>query len=213
MIDNWSKVTISKYKEIKAVIDNGGSEVEMNVELLSVLTDLETDELLDMPLVRFNNLLQGTGFLYEEMPKRMVSTRYVLGGVVFDVMLNIEQMTAAQFIDYQTYIKESEKYLVELLSIFLIPKGHKYCDGYDVVEMQKVISDNLCIVDAGALTFFFSEWYKSLLKATIHCLTKKMKKLMKKEKNREMVEKMKEAIAHLERSGDGLALLTEWQQQ
>ncbi|MEE1226082.1 MAG: hypothetical protein UHM08_03155 [Bacteroidales bacterium] len=166
-----------------------------------------------MPLMRFNNFLQCTGFLYEDMPKRIVATKYVLGGSHFNVMLNIEEMTAAQFIDYQNYIKDIDKNIVQLLSIFLIPKGHKYNDGYDMVEVQKAIRDNLCIIDASAMAAFFLEWYNGLLTATVRSLTKRMKKMMKKETNQETIEKMKEAITLLEKSGNGLQLLTEYQKQ
>lgn len=213
MIDNWSKLTVGKYQEVKAITTSGRDVTEVNTELLSVLTDIDVDDLLDMPLIRYNNLLQCTGFLYDDMPKRMVATKYVLGGITFDVMLNIEKMTAAQFIDYQTYVKDIENNLVPLLSIFLIPKGCKYNDGYDMIEIQNIIKNNLCIVDASALAAFFLKWYESLLMATVNSLTKKMKKLMKKEKDETVKAKMAEAVMALEKSGNGLALLTELQQQ
>ena len=213
MIDNWTKVTVGKYQEIKSIINSGAVPEVVNTELISCLTDLDVEEVLDMPLMRFNNFLQCTGFLYEDMPKRIVATKYVLGGSHFNVMLNIEEMTAAQFIDYQNYIKDIDKNIVQLLSIFLIPKGHKYNDGYDMVEVQKEIRDNLCIIDASALAAFFLEWYNGLLTATVRCLIKKMKKMMKKETNKEAVMKMQEAITLLEKSGNGLQLLTEYQKQ
>lgn len=213
MIDNWTKVTVGKYQEIKSIINSGAEPEVVNTELISCLTDLDVEEVLDMPLMRFNNFLQCTGFLYEDMPKRIVATKYVLGGSHFNVMLNIEEMTAAQFIDYQNYIKDIDKNIVQLLSIFLIPKGHKYNDGYDMVEVQKTIRDNLCIIDASAMAAFFLEWYNGLLTATVRSLTKRMKKMMKKETNQETIEKMKETITLLEKSGNGLQLLTEYQKQ
>jgi hypothetical protein len=211
MINSWDKVTIGKYQEIKAIVETVKDENEARTQLLSCITDIEIEDLLDMPLVRYNHLLQNISFIYEEIPKTMVATKYVLGGVTFDVMLNMEKMITAQFIDYQNYIKDVNANLVPLLSIFLIPKGKKYNDGYDIVKMQQIIRDNLCIVDAAALTAFFLKWYESLLKVTVSYLTKKMKKMMKAEKDETVKEKMKEAIANLEKSGDGLALLTEYQ--
>lgn len=213
MIDNWTKVTVGKYEEIRRITNSGRDVTEVNTELLSVLTDIDVEDLLDMPLMRYNNLLQCTGFLYDEIPQRMVATKYVLGGVTFDVMLNIEKMTAAQFIDYQNYIKDIDNNLVPLISIFLIPQGYKYNDGYNIIEMQNIIRNNLCIIDANALAAFFLRWYESLLKATVSYLIKKVKRLMKKETNKEAVKKMQEAITLLEKSGDGLTLLTELRKQ
>ena len=170
MINSWDKVTIGKYQEIKAIVETVDDENEARTQLLSCITDIEIEDLLDMPLVRYNHLLQNITFVYEEIPKTMVATKYMLGGVTFEVMLNMEKMITAQFIDYQNYIKDVNANLVPLLSIFLIPKGKKYNDGYDIVEMQRIIRDNLCIVDAAALTAFFLKWYESLLKVTVSSL-------------------------------------------
>ena len=209
MIDSWDKMTVGKYQDIKLIIDKGGEESEIKTEILSELIGIDIDDVLEMPIVRYHQYIQRTAFLYEDVPTRMVATKYVLGGVTFDVMLNIEKMTTAQFIDYQNFVKDIDKNLVQLLSIFLIPKGKKYNEGYDIVEMQKIIQDNMCIIDAKALSAFFLKWYESLLQATVHSLIKRMKKMMKKEKDETVKAKMAEAIANLEQSGNGLALLTE----
>lgn len=209
IIDSWNKVTIDKYLDIKAIVDNCENENEIKIELLSLLTDIDVDDLLDMPLVRFNHLLQNIGFIYNDVPNTQVATKYVLGGMKFNVMVNIKDMTTAQFLDYQTFVEDIDNNLVQLLSIFLIPDGYKYNDGYDIIEIQGIIRENLSIVDAKALSAFFLKWYESLLKATVHYLTKKMKKIARKEKNEELAAQMKEVIMNLEKSGDGLDLLIE----
>lgn len=209
MIDSYDKLTVGKYQTIKAIIDNGGDETEIKTEVLSELTEIDVEDLLDMPIVRYHHLLQNAAFLLEDVPHRMVATKYILGGVTFDVLLNIEKMTAAQFIDYQNYIKDVNGNLVQLLSVFLIPKGHRYNEGYDIVEMQKIIKDNLCIIDAYALAAFFLKWYESLLKATVHSLIRQMKRILKKEKDKTARMKIMETIANLEKSGSGLVSLTE----
>lgn len=209
IIDSWKKVTIAKYLEIRDVIETVKSEDEVKVALLSVLTDIDEDDLLDMPIIRFNHLLQNIGFIFEDVPNTQVATEYVLGGERYEVMLNIKDMTTAQFIDYQNFVSDVDNNLIPLLSIFLIPKGKRYNDGYDIIEVQERIKNNLSIVDAKGLAAFFLQWYKSLLKVTVHSLTKQMRKRMKKEKNTEVRKKMMEAIASLEKSGDGLEQLIE----
>lgn len=213
MIDSWEKLTIGKYQELTAILNKGGEEIEMKTEIISLLTDMDIDDVYDLPLPTYHRLLQSIGFLFEEIPHRQVLRKYNLGGIEFEVLMSIEKMTAGQFIDYQTFIKDPQKYLVELLSIFFIPKGHKYNDGYDMVEVQKAIRENLSIVDGHSLAAFFLLWYRSLLKVTVNYLTKKMKKMMRKEKNKEVKAKMEEMIMNLELSGDGLLSLTELQKQ
>lgn len=210
MIDCYEKMSIGKFQETREILKSIEDFNELKIELVAILNDMETDDVLDLPLTTFHHLLQGIGFLFEEPKKRQVLTKYNVGGVELETMTDIHNMTAGQFIDYQTYIKDTDKYIVEILSVFLIPKGKKYGD-YDIIEIQKLIKDNLSIVDAVSLSAFFLKWYQSLLMATKNYLTRKMKRMMKREKNKEVREKMMEALALLEGSGNGLHLLTEFQ--
>lgn len=213
MIDCYEKMTIGTYQEVQAILNSTEDDMEIKTELVALLNNMEVDDVLELPLTTFNHLLQGIGFLFEMPKTRQVLTKYKLGGMELETMTDIHNMTAGQFIDYQTFIKDTEKYTVELLSIFLIPKGKKYNDGYDIIEVQNIIRDNLSIVDAISLSAFFLEWYKSLSMATLNCLKKKMKKMLKKERNQEAKAKMEEALILLEKSGDGLQWLIEYQKQ
>lgn len=209
MIDNYNDLTIGKYQEIQAVL-NGEivDEYTTNIQLVSILSDMTEDEVGSMGLTEYKALNQKLVFLTEMPVQKMVADKYKIGGFELDTMLAVDKMTVSQYVDYQTFIKEPDKYLVELLSIFLIPKGKKYNEGYDIIEVQKAIRDNLSIVDAMSLSAFFLLWYQSLTKATLTCLTKKLKKMKRKMKDKEEIQKMEEAIMNLENVGVGLHLLT-----
>ena len=209
MIDNYNDLTIGKYQEIQAVL-NGEivDEYATNIQLVSILSDMTEDEVGSMGLTEYKALNQKLVFLTEMPVQKMVADKYKIGGFELDTMLAVDKMTVSQYVDYQTFIKEPDKYLVELLSIFLIPKGKKYNEGYDIIEVQKAIRDNLSIVDAMSLSAFFLLWYQSLTKATLTCLTKKLKKMKRKMKDKEEIQKMEEAIRNLENVGVGLHLLT-----
>ena len=209
MIDNYNDLTIGKYQEIQAVL-NGEivDEYATNIQLVSILSDMTEDEVGSMGLTEYKALNQKLVFLTEMPVQKMVADKYKIGGFELDTMLAVDKMTVSQYVDYQTFIKEPDKYLVELLSIFLIPKGKKYNEGYDIIEVQKAIRDNLSIVDAMSLSAFFLFFYQSLTKATLTCLTKKLKKMKRKMKDKEEIQKMEEAIRNLENVGVGLHLLT-----
>lgn len=205
MIDNYNDLTIGKYQEIQAVLD--GEVVEeyaTNISLVAILADMTEDEVMSLDLKEYKVLNQKLTFLMEEPPRRMVADKYKIGGFELETMLAVDKMTVAQYVDYQTFVKDMDKYLVEMLSIFLIPKGKKYNEGYDIVEVQKAIRDNLSIVDAMSLSAFFLLWYQSLTKATLISLTKKLKRMKRKMKEKEQIQKMEEAIANLENAGVGL---------
>lgn len=209
MIDNYNDLTVGKYQEIRALL-NGGvvDEYSTNIQLVSILSDMTEDEVLSLELTQYKALNQKLSFLLQEPPKRMIANVYKIGGYELETMLAIDKMSVAQYVDYQTFVKDTDKFLVEMLSIFLIPKGHKYNDGYDIIEVQKAIRDNLSIVDAMSLSAFFLLWSQSLMKATLTSLTKKAKKMKKQMKNPMEIQKMEEAIANLENAGVGLHSLT-----
>lgn len=203
MIDNFNKLTIGKYLELMEILeDNTLADIDKNVEIIALLDDEEVDVIYDLPLSEFNEKMQKTAFLYETPKPLQVSTVYKLGEMELEACLNLEKLTTAQFIDYQTYVKENDK-LVELLSVFLIPKGKKYNREYDIVELQKVIRDNMPITQAMGLSDFFLLLYKSFLKASLTSSIKKLKKMMRKEKDLEKKKMMKQAIQGLQLNGLG----------
>ena len=203
MIDNYNKLTIGKYLELVEIInDDTLADIDKNVEIIALLDDKEVDVIYDLPLTEFNEKIQMTSFLYEEPKPLQVSTVYKLGNMELETCLNLNDLTTSQFIDYQTYVKDDSK-LVELLSVFLIPKGHKYNKDYDIVEVQKVIRDNMPITQAMGLSDFFLLLYKSFLKASLTSSIKKLKKMMRKEKDMKKKEMMKQAIHNLQLNGLG----------
>lgn len=203
MIDNYNKLTIGKYLELVEIIeDDTLADIDRNVEIIALLDDKEVDVIYDLPLTEFNEKIQMTSFLYEEPKPLQVSTVYKLGDMELEACLNLNDLTTAQFIDYQTYVKDDKK-LVELLSVFLIPKGHKYNKDYDIIEVQKVIRDNMPVTQAMGLSAFFLLLSKSLLKASLTYSIKKLKKMMRKEKDMKKKEMMKQAIHNLQLNGLG----------
>jgi hypothetical protein len=209
MIDSYDKLTVGKFMEISEVLNAGMDEVDSNSMVIAILSDMDVDDVLNLPLGAYNHLLQKTGFLMEQPKTRIIADRYRLGGMDLDVMLNLKNMTAGQYIDYQHFIKDPEKYMVELLSVFLIPRGKKYGDGYEIMDVHKVIREHLSIVDAVSMSAFFLTLSRTLIKVTLTSLTKDLKKMRKKTKNQEEIRKLEQAIANLENVGDGLHLLTE----
>lgn len=206
MINNYNKLTIGKYKDIKNVLDKGLSDVETNIEIIAILNDLDTADVEDMSLGAFNCLMQDLRFLYCEPKRKIVADKYKLGKYELETMLNLRDMTVAQYVDYQEFLKDSEKYLTQLLSVFLIPKGKKYNEGYDIVDVQRTIDENMSIEDAVSMSAFFLNLSQSLTKVTLTSLIKKMKKMEKKSKSKEEKEKLQEAIRNLETVGVGSLL-------
>lgn len=205
MINDYKKLPIGKWMEIRdiqrdeAIDDNYTKTVAM----LSVLSDIAEEDLYDKKLEDFSRMTGEMSFLLKEVPQVPVCDKYKMGGYELVLVNSLRDLTASQFIDYQTFVKDTDRYIVELLSIFLVPKGKKYCKDYDIADVQKAIRENMSIADAMSVSAFFLDLFKVLYKSMRIYLTKTLKKMKKKMKAEEATQ-IEQALQNLENVGDGL---------
>ena len=117
---------------------------------------------------------------------RGVHKTYTIKGRRFKAELNHLKLSAGQFVDFQSYMRDFK--LEEILSVFLIPQyrkwgrwhTHKYNDGYDVIEVQEFLLNNMTVGTAQDLSNFFLTSSVKLLGLMKGFLEKKKYKAMKK---------------------------------
>lgn len=196
MIDNYKKLSIRKYIELQEMELEGREEIDVQVNILSILNDMTEDEICDLPLDEYKKLVVASSFLKTPpVPNDKIADTITINKTKYNVIKNIKKLTAGQYIDYQNYIKNKDlKMLPYILSVFIIPDGKKYGDN-----LENTIEDiyNLSIIDALSLSAFFLRKWESLTKATLIYLIWKMKWMMKKEKNPMVKEQMKIATQKL----------------
>lgn len=196
MIDNYKKLSIRKYIELQEMELEGREEIDVQVNILSILNDMTEDEICDLPLDEYKKLVVASSFLKTPpAPNDKIADTITINKTKYNVIKNIKKLTAGQYIDYQNYIKNKDlKMLPYILSVFIIPDGKKYGEN-----LENTIEDiyNLSIIDALSLSAFFLRKWESLTKATLIYLIWRMKWMMKKEKNPIVKEQMKIAIQKL----------------
>lgn len=205
--NDWSDISIKKFDEINNILSNINNvnedeALEININLLSILCDVSVEEIEDLPLTEFSKLVKQTEFL-KEMPKVDIKDNYVINGKKYVLCANVSKMTTAQYIDYQTLVKNADKNVKELLSVFLIPKGKKYGE-YDLEEVMNDIYNYFPIADARAVSFFFTLVLQSLTKATLISLERRTKKELKKTKTKEEKEKIEILLETIRLSKDSI---------
>ena len=197
---SWKDVTIEIYDKIRALeteIVNQEQALDVNVKLLSILCDVDEETIINLPITEFTILIGKTEFL-KEMPKYEIEQYYEVGkGKVFEVQMNLRNLTTAQYIDFQTFIKDKDKNLKNILACFLLPKGKKYGEDYDVVDVAEYLYKNMSIAKARSIMFFFTLQYQSLTKVMLNYSIKTLKKEMKKEKDMEMKKQMETALQQM----------------
>jgi len=151
---------LGKYMEIQAIAKQEGlEEIDRQVQILAILSGKYEEEILHLPIGEYKRMVEKASFLSApEMNYHPISKKYLVGGFELCPVRDFRKLEAGQYVDFQTYAPDLEKYLVEFLSVILVPKGHRYNEGYDVMEVQKAIREEMSVTDGISLAGFFLNW-------------------------------------------------------
>lgn len=207
MIDDYSKLSIGKYLEILDVLETESDDIDKYASIVAVLDDMEVDAVLDLPLTDFSQRCKDISFLFSQPEKVQLKDRYRLGKYDLDLIVDLKKITAGQYIDYMSFMKTPDKYLVEILSVFLVPRGKKYNQGYDISDVQSAIRTYLTVDQALSMSAFFLTLCRVLIETTLTSLERKIRKMEKKGKPTEDLQKV---LTNLQKIGDMYALSTEY---
>ena len=203
---NWDSITIEKYYNIKDILDDEtDDDITKNVKLVAVITDKDEDEVWNMDLTQAGEYISRLQFLNKfELPKNP-NMKIKLPNYDLVVMKDVTKINVAQYVDFQNFIKiPLREGMEKILSIFLIPEGCKYNEGYDIIDLQKVIRENMSFrVAEGLLSFFLNRYGRSLVHSLTYC-----KHQMKKMKDKEMMEKLEKTQKEITQRLDSLMHLT-----
>lgn len=180
--NTWEELTFNEVLQIQQIISADINDTYKASNILAVLAGVEVDVIEDLPIHKFSSLLPNIEFLHNDPPKCNHQDTYDINGRKYCLSANITDITTAQYIDYQSYMKEENPDLCKITSVFLIPDGHKYNDGYDIEQVWKDVGDMLYI-DVMALAFFLRKQYALYTMITTDFLSEAMKrkKVSKKE--------------------------------
>ena len=168
MIDNYESMPYVTFKRLLAACETAEDDTQRTVSVLSILTGKSEDEILNLPIAEYGRLAQIAQFIGTAPHNVPVRAEYKLG----------------QFIDFQQYVKD-DNLDIELLSCLLVPKGHKYMDGYDIEDIHKTLREHLLTRDAIALKSFFTVSSVASLPSILTSSEEVRKKLTRKQR-REM---------------------------
>lgn len=160
MKEKWSDITINDYRKIIDISNREfDSDLEKSVGYLSVLLSKPEDELWGLNIMELRGLLDKTDWLFntEFTFNKHPFKHIMLNGEKYDVCVDITKFSVAQYADFQIYWdhRTEPEYMSKLMTIFIIPKGKKYNEGYDVVELADTLEEYLSITDYNSICFFF----------------------------------------------------------
>lgn len=199
---DWDNITIEKYYKIKDILDDEvDDDITKNVKLVAVITGKDEQEVWSMDMAEAGDYISKLTFLNKfELPKNP-NMKIKLPNYDLVVIKDLTKINVAQYVDFQNFVKMPMKEGMEkILSIFLIPEGCKYNDGYDIIDVQKEIRENLSFrVAEGLLSFFMEKYGTLLIRSLVYC-----RKQVRKTKNPEMMEKLEKTEKELQQKLDSL---------
>lgn len=202
IVDSWDKMPLGMFIKIDKLVDADMDEDTKILKAVAILSNKSFEEIESLPLSEAMALVSKTSFLYSDIERRKFKNNLNLGGRQYCVLGLSEEMTAAQFIDFQAISKDIKKMLPEFMAIFIIPKGHKYGDGYNMAQVLNDIENHLTVVEALSMADFFTNAYKRLLKRTLLYYEAEMKvlSLFKKEQMKEIAQQTESMIKELRKT-------------
>ena len=92
---------------------------------------------------------------------------------------------------------------MEFLSVILVPKGHRYNDGYDIIEVQRAIREEMSVSDGVSLAGFFLTWCRKSIVDSLNYSKQEAMGIKDKTRREEILKKIREQEELLRTSGDG----------
>ena len=166
---NWSNIT---YRTLLDIREAANIEDE-NERVYAIMEAVFGEDVLDLPLKDFNEKCKELQFLQKEIPNDLHVKDIKVNGreYYFDGLLG--KITTAQYIDFQNYLKNEDEQ--KTFSVFIIPKGHSYNDGYDMEQVFNDILD-VSVPILFSASFFFIRQFELFIKIFRHYSIKQMKK-------------------------------------
>lgn len=198
--NDYSNLPIGKYYEILDICDSDLSKIEKDLAVIAVLLDVTEDEVYKLKPEEVYELQQQLKFLSKpatDAKKKFKKLK--IADKTYRIVSKLDELNIGQYVDFQfNWNKDYLTNLPQILSIFLIPEGCKYNEGYDIVEVQKAIKDNLSIEAALNIAFFLRRRSVALIKSRLlYCrlmlmMTKwRMKDKKLKAQMKELIQKYK----------------------
>ena len=184
---DWNDINIRTWMKIKDYL-TPGDEITNTIGIVAGVWGLDEDEVSNMSLDEFNSYIKKLEFMSSEPVPSMPKDRYVLNGREYDLVMDIRKVTAGMWIDFQSTPKDD---YIGLLSIFMIPRGKTYNEGYDILQAREDIG-YLPLPDVLGLMAFFLILYRAYTQALLRYSLRKIHPKSQKEK--ELKKKIKEML-------------------
>ena len=185
---NWYNVNLNQFILLQDVF-----KIEDDTEkMISVAEIILGNDVTNLPLKEFNEQMKQLEFLKEEIPTSVPPKKLEINGKKYFMDCLLGNITTAQYVDFNNHSNTGD--FAKMLSVFIIPEGHTYNDGYDMLEVINDIG-MLPIPIANSTAFFFGRQFSVFMRIFQRYSAKQIKKTnLPKEVKENMIKIMKDSV-------------------
>lgn len=203
---SWRDVTINEYFDLREKLESVSSDYEKEIIKIAFVNGFNEDDVWNMKISDVKRYQKNTIWLNNfEISKDVKFKSIKIEDEVYEINPDMQKFSVAQYIDFQNFFpKRTQKtnYIGNILACFIVPKGKKYGEGYDVAQLVNKINDNVDILTSNEIIFFFLKQYLYSMKVMLTFFKYQMKilKLIGKKKNKEKIKEIEEKVKELEKN-------------
>ena len=185
---NWYNVNLNQF-----ILLQDAFKIEDDTEkMISIAEIILGNDVTNLPLKEFNEQMKRLEFLKEEIPSAVPPKKFEINGKKYFMDCLLGNITTAQYVDFTNQSNTGD--LSKMLSVFVIPEGHKYNDGYDMLEVINDIG-MLPIPIVNSIAFFFGRQFSVFMKIFQRYSIKQIKKTnIPKEAKENMIKAVEKSV-------------------
>lgn len=188
---SWSEITLEQFLEIQAIKDL--DPINITEDIIKILFKIENPE--ELPYTEFLKYSEKIKFLGKEITRVPLKDKYEINNNTYILDNNVMTFMTQQVVDWRNYSKEDNN-MHKLLSVVLVPEGHRYNDGYDIEKVQNDMLD-LDMATVISLMDFFQKCWCHFIEVSLTYLMDQLKKTEIPEEKRKEIEAKVEFLQNM----------------
>lgn len=210
MIKSFDNLNLGRFAEIQKIVKEGGEWQDVNLRIVSALSDISIEKLSTMPISEVSEIVNEARFLDKPIPEQKVAKKYKIGNMELIPCYDVAKFTTAQYVDFQELMKAPDDNQIGILACILVPKGKRYNIDYDIAEVRELIANNISVTTSNALfTFFIKRLHHSIVD-TLHSSQEMIEKVQprttaEEEKKKNAQRTLREALRFFVSGGGSAA--------
>lgn len=185
---SWDDVSIRDYYTILDITKREyDSELEKEIAVAAILYGIPEEEMYGYDITQLKQLLSQIEFVQQplQFKKNWNLKKITINGKKYTITQSVNELSVAAFCDFQNYWDKKEENMGKIMACFIVPEGHKYNEGYDVIQFSDELERTLSITFWNEFAFFlFARNYVSSIRASLRYSIWQMTKLIWKTRDR-----------------------------